>query len=327
MEASYDACTQEARSAKPNVEPNPLFVRGSLADMFGQWVDSNMLLPATQGAALRQCMFRRGYRPIPLTLEETKDLAAQKTPDDMEGWVGRFYRRADFMQRLESTVPPPLSEGSPEPLTYGAIRFDPDRLEAASGMVRPGGALLHGPVRYRRTAVLSADSESTLFRHGLFRAGSQMHEAVFKIEDGPPKSYWCGPYLTGHYTFQACARNDVEGYREFVAEGAGWIATGLDSGAGEVTTTNVIKLQEDGHSDPSLISFLLTLNKTGKESVVLEADVSNGRDGETLWRSHLKFDGSGVAVLPFWTHRLVLTRDGDAVSARFERTGDGAGWP
>ena len=75
------------------------------------------------------------------------------------------------------------------------------------------------------------------------------------------------------------------------------------------------------------MGFGLAVRKISDSGVVLEAVVNQGSDYETLWKQTVAFDASGRAILPFWTHRLILTRTGKDLAVAFTPDGDGTGWP
>ena len=74
------------------------------------------------------------------------------------------------------------------------------------------------------------------------------------------------------------------------------------------------------------MDFSLVVKKVTAKAVSLEARAA--KDGKTVnfWAGDLAFGDNGKAVLPFWTWRLVFTRDEKSVSATFTPDGEGAGW-
>jgi hypothetical protein len=323
MEAQFADCAKQAKLERYHPEPNPV-LNGPLGIMFSDWFETKLYSSGVQANAAARCMFRSGYRPIRLTADEQAEAERQK--EALQEWVDGFYARPDFARRLADANPPPLPDAPPEPFTYGPVRFDPESLRASIGVVGPGGALVSGKVGYRRIARLIADVGVGLGGSGSVPTGALLHQAVFQAEQGSERTYWCGPYRVTGFTLQACARNDPDGYVLFFAQGAPWLATDLDLGEATATTTDVYRIEQAEAAAPSAsLGFVLVLKKLAAASLVVEAQVDNGHDGETLWKRTLSTDGDGRTVLPFWSYRIVITRTGAGVTAALTKDGDGQG--
>jgi hypothetical protein len=279
----------------------------------------------------KTCMLEHGYHAIPLTTAEAVALAAIKSPDIAESWLEQFYGRPEFQHRLAGASPLPLPEANNEPLAYGAVRFNPAELTAAVGVVKVGGVILSGKVGHRRTGRLAV---GTTVRpdgfHTNIAAGTILHQAVFRDEDDSDKTYWCGAFRTMIGSMDdICARNGPSGYVLFhPSGGAHWIATGIDThGVHAFADRDSFDLVESPTDLVGEIGFALAVRRINKTSIVLEAVVNRGADFETLWKKALPLDGERRAILPFWTHRLVITTTGDGMTVAFLPDGDGRGWP
>jgi hypothetical protein len=328
MEIDFSACIEESRKLK--LHPQSSVPVGPFGMLIGDLMAPTTQFPKERADFIRTCMFGRGYHAVRLLPDEEMDLNAVKTDEASAQWAERFYGRGDFAQRLAAASPPPLSEANNEPLTYGAIRFDPALLVPASGIIKAGNVVLAGRVSHRRTAQLAVDAEVRPDGYDTrIPAGTVLHEAVFPDEDGTNKTYWCGSFRTvAGFIDDMCARNGQNGFVLLHPEGAHWIATGLDThgnfGFADRDTFDLIESPTDLAGE---IDFAMAVRKISRTSIILEAVVNHGSDYETLWKKTLPLDSSGTVVLPFWTHRLVLTSSGDGIHVTFPADGDGTGWP
>jgi hypothetical protein len=148
----------------------------------------------------------------------------------------------------------------------------------------------------------------------------------------PEQTYWCGPFkatgLLGSSVSTYCVFADDNGY-DFVFSGAEpWVAPPPDLATLSQFKSATVDLTLEP-SDQALLGpldFALNVQGIDKTEIDLEAVVTKANRKVTIWSGALTFDSDGKAVLPFWTHRLVLTRDGKSVTAAFTADGDGAGW-
>jgi hypothetical protein len=326
MEARFADCALQAKSVRAEPRDGSLrAVLGPVGGALAESLESEMYTPKAQAAARDRCLFRDGYRAIALTSAEAADLAAQKGPGNVAAWVGAFYGTRDFSARLALASPPPLPEAKAEPWAYGAVRFDPDSLRA-SPSAKVGDDVLTGHVAYRRTVKLTGEVTFELEGAGRIAAGATLHQAVFPSEaDGVGRTYWCGPFRGPVATSGVCARNDPDGYAMFYNKGAKWLATDLDTGHEPSVTTTVFRLEPMPDASPAPMDFRLALRKLRPDQIILEAFVASGRDEETLWRRAIPFGADGRAVVPFWSHRLILTREPGGVSVHLAADGDGSG--
>jgi hypothetical protein len=260
-------------------------------------------------------------------------MAAIKQPELASAWVGRFYERPDFAGRLANVTGMRLPEADvSEPFAYGAMRLDPSSLALPSGVVPVNGAVVSGKASHRATGRLLRDVASPYYNDGHMLAERPLEEAVLSGEGDTPHTYWCGAHNFKN-TFQvqpACLRNDADGgFVMIYPEGADWIATGIEpqSAATVPSGPDVVFFEQSPSDLVGPFDFTMVVLKLTDQSVTLRAVVTRGDDDETLWKDTLSLDPDGKAALPFWSHRLVLTRTGNGVSVTFPSDGDGTGWP
>ena len=329
MEVDFAACNKSAKDVVlPGDGPPDVASAGPVGNAFGSWLYSAIEQPKVRAHALKICMLSHGYHGIRLTSAEEMDLKAQANPAAAVIWTDQFYRRPDFDERLATDSPAPLPEAKDESFTFGAVRFDPASLLPASGAIGIHGNVLSGTVSHRQTARNLVDVRSDLNAGGYFAAGTIMHEAVFPNKDGSNQTFWCGVYNSLMEKTPACARNDSQGYVLVQPEGSRWVTTGIDvHGAPGTADPEAFHIVLSATDLLGPIGFSMSVRKLSYTSVALEAVVNQGNDFETLWQKTLTFDANGNAILPFWTHRLVLARTNKGVTVTFSADGDGKGWP
>jgi hypothetical protein len=338
MEADLADCV--AHSANVSAIPSSVALAttngGVLGALLFEDIAGNPAEREAKRVFVAKCMRDLGYVGIPLTSDEAKAMRAQPDTTALARWRANFYANPDFSKRLEATrhpVVPPLPEDSLGGGAYGAVRLDPSRMVAASGVLERGSLLLKGPAAYRATAVVKSDV-AIQSGFGLnVRAGTLLHLLVADATDGSDQAYWCGPMIThsiwGPVTFAACVTTDEFGYVVFTALGAPWLATGIlpPLGVNRWTSASVdfSLLQTESNDQPPL-TFDMKLTGLNSSGVTVTAIVRRNGKTETFWTGSAPFDGQGAAVVPFWAYRLTITRVGTGVSVAFDATGDGTGW-
>ena len=125
-----------------------------------------------------------------------------------------------------------------------------------------------------------------------------------------------------------CLSNADQGYDLWWANGAGPYAggPGID---GVNLAISAITL--DPTDTPALATYKLEVKTQWLNfyAVLVEIDVLEGRHRAKLLELPVAYARDGTAVLPFWTHRLVLRRNltgPGGVEASFTADGDGKGW-
>lgn len=334
MQADLDVCTSESRNVRADAEIPNVISGHPAADAIG-FAIAAPIIQARENAKARAayiptCMHRRGYRSIALTSSEATERGALSTAEAKSKWTASFYARPEFAQRLSDAFTPALPEFGPEPLAHGALRVAPEALTPAPGPVKLNGILLSGRISHRHTVRLTADLGLPLPGHARLSAGSILHAARFKEEDGVERSYWCGQYRTNLIqspNLHACIRNDEEGYKVLPSFGAPWMATGIDVN-GLINTTERLDFKvEEGTEDlGGPMDLYVVVRRIGPKAIQLEAMASHDKAWETVWVRDFPVDSSGEAVVPFWSRRLTVKAVGrDTVTVAYEPAEVG-GW-
>ena len=196
-----------------------------------------------------------------------------------------------------------------------------------------GGVILSGRVGHAATARVASAIDIPVIPELTAPAGTVFYQVVTPTDFDPEESYWCGPLTdfnpNGPRTVTYCIDVNDRGYEIHVASLESWYAPppilGLGGGAiRDKTAKLVLKASDVDLLGPYQLSLILTgMDKT---SVSLVVDVAQPKRHQRIWAFTLPLAANGTAVLPFWTHRLTLTRSDKGVSAAFTADGDGRGW-
>jgi len=332
--ADLETCVKEARSVPVRSKmTTPIVVGGGvLAGAAGgaaaYLLESAILrhgpLDWAGQAVLHRCMRRRGYLWTPLTPDEAGALQ-QASHDGRTAVVEKFYSE-DLSTRLAevaAAAPQALPEARPAPLTFAGLSLDPAAMVVSKGVVPNGGPVLSGPVAVARTATLRNAIDLPHTPHA--DAGAVFYEVLGAFPWDRGETYWCGPFV-GHVN--GCLSNAEVGYNLWRASSAGPYAggPGID---GLHLATSAITL--DPTATPALGPYRLEVKADWLNfyAVMVEIDVVVGHQRVELLEIPVAYARDGTAVLPFWTHRLVLRRNivgPGGVEASFTSDGDGKGW-
>ncbi|MFI4933247.1 MAG: hypothetical protein ACHP7N_01385 [Caulobacterales bacterium] len=316
---------------------NPLY-RGASANSLGltgamiaAWAGSEENR-AVRARFQRFCMKDRGYAIITLTDQEARMFAASRSAEERAAWLANLTADAasERIRAANAAEPTPLPPARNEPFAIGAIGIDPSSLSLSSGAVAKG-TLVTGRASHRLTAKLTGDLS---FFGGRFEAGSELMQFLSPAPwiDGlsPHMTLWCRmktePRFAGipvRADAAWCFRASDHDY-EVVAQ-PGWFPTSLADITYYKGVPAPISLEVESEDELGALDLALIVEKVSPVTVTIAAQVMQNGKSVIVWRGAEPFDASGRAVLPFWAKRLVLTRDGTAVSGAWE-TGDGRGW-
>ena len=337
-QADWAACKQDSKTVPIHMNGAvsvPVSPAGAIGGLIALAIIEGVKKAQAEAAFDRHCMKRHGWVWLPLTPEEEAALSHQKSPADKAAWVDAFYA-GDIGARLDTAARPAapvLPIAVDEPMTLGAVRFDPAALTAAGGPVAVGQPVLTGKIGHRRTATLNAavDVAGVMKLHA--DAGTVFEAVVIPTDFEPYVTYWCGPMrakpaLASARVTDDCVTLEDSGYVILPAEGESWLSDPPDPASPQKWKTAAADFSMT-ESDQDLIGpmdLTLTVTKVTPKAITVEAKAA--RDGKTVtvWGGALALAADGTAVLPFWSHRLVLTRAGKTVTAAYTPDGDGAGW-
>jgi hypothetical protein len=317
-------------------------VPGSAATLAGSLivlaVATGVEITRARAGAEEICMRNLGYVALPLTPDE--DRAYRHIwVGAKEAWERKFLAQ-DLSARLGDVVArsvPRLPPYRDEPMTQGGLKIDVGSLVTVTGPVGSKGDVLTGKASRWRTAVLAEPFETT----GGFVQLAGAPGAVFYQVDYRPQlepllrpdgATWCGPVTQtasqGKSSAEVyCFTSRDYDYEINQATGYSWYSGAPGSGFTLPPFAKPIILKERAEDDLSAFDFGVRAAAIKNDHVDLEAYVRRNGDEVVIWNRRLKFDSSGVAVLPLWADRLVLTRgEATTLSVALDQKGDGHGW-
>ncbi len=342
MSAELAACKEEALTIGSFPVGNLPASAGPYGVIIGMaaqgLVGAGLVTPKVRAAYVRTCMQGRGY--VSLELSEPDKITFDKQPTEaaVEAWIDAYNQRPDQQQRVAAAAAeaakvaavgrPTLPQASDEPLTIGAVRFDPAALVPASTPVTNGMIALSGPIRHRGTARVVSDVRFGGHDEYLIPAGAVMLQDMTNGHDGIAHTFWCGELTkNGGKPRRYCLWDDHHSFTILANTYPTLIgAPKLDAPlASAPNIPLVLEMSPTDLAEP--INLAIVVTHIGGNSVSLSASAYNGPLWDEFWTANIPWDADGKAVLPFWTHRLTLTRSGAGVSATWTADGDGGGWP
>ncbi len=342
-EADFAACVTASKTVQVPVAVAGDYgasqgLGGVVGTLIAEAIVSAVEQPVAERRYTARCMRTRHYVGVPLTAEESARYRALKTPEQAIAWRANVYAAEGFADRLSAAGVrrfPLAPEAEAAPLTLAGVRFDPAALKPSDGVQTEGSVLLGGPIGHRLTGRLGEARDfawSPLKIH--LDAGTVVHQQLIDGDDGDVTA-WCGP---GHIVSalgvrrspMVCVRGADDGYRAYEAVGRPWLAAGSTLAndptfLGFKTTATTMPIEPSGEDLVGGMDFALKLTKLGKTSVTLDAVAMRDGQSVTFWSGELPIDPSGKVSVPFWSHRLILTRlpDGKALTVTFTADGDG----
>jgi hypothetical protein len=340
-QAVYDACIQDSLQIKSSesvrvARRGPVIVQvpanassrvrlqagaaagagGMAAGLLIYAIQQSAAVNDLRAKAVPHCLHAKGFHKFALTPKEESDQRRMESPQKQAAWLESVYARPDFAQRVEQASRPPsrlpaASDDAPPSTVFGSLQFDPAKLTAAPGVVKGNGAVLSGPVGHWRTAKLKSDAYLPGVQGGVLHAG-----APFQLASLDQTPYWCTAAATETHL---CLRMEGDYYVALAAGGTPWWANAPKPNAlesGEIDESDVT-LVEGADDAVGPVDFGLEIRSLSNKSVSLVAVGKRGAEQHEFWRNDLDFNDKGEASLGLWNYRLVLTRSGGGVTARY----------
>lgn len=215
------------------------------------------------------------------------------------------------------------------PFVIGAVRVDVSAMTVTPGVVERRAVLASAPAMRARTGRVEREVRTST-------GGARIAEgAIWHFVEQPDtgtegiatqRGYWCGPgrivSIIGSVASTFCAGEQASGlWRVYPADGQPWLV-------GTYLTTQPIVMYadalpvEDLAQDPlAPFRFQVVLRDLDDRRVRLLARGADESTSVPVWYGEFDWVDGQVSV-PLWSHRLVLTRTGDGVTADLQPNPD-----
>ena len=225
---------------------------------------------------------------------------------------------------------------APTPFVIGAVKLNPANMTVGQGVMERGGVLLSGTAEYAATGRLTKplNLRSPPLVNDTAAAGAILHEVEFArttpLGTRTMTRIWCGPIgaptVWSRTPVTMCLRPgqryDLEAF--WPSTGRPWLGTTANSGA--LVGLEAVGFEID-RSEASLLDslgFRLEVQRVTDKEAVVRAFARKGNEDALILVITSGFE-DGVATIPLWSHRLVLTRSDKGVTAQLSADGNGDG--
>jgi len=195
--------------------------------------------------------------------------------------------------------------------------------------------VLTGRARYRDAVRVTAEYPmgGGMLSHR-FAPGAVLHPVAYADRSVGTAGHpvWCGPLTNSSIRGSSnlatrCVVRAPRGYEVVAtAQGPSWMAEHGAVGTGEGYFEGPIAFEPVDLATLEPMVFELKWARSGRDGVEVEAVARRDRESVRVSRGRVPFDAVGRAIVPFWTHRLTLTRSGRDVTAALTADGDGTGF-
>ncbi|VDC50148.1 MULTISPECIES: hypothetical protein [Brevundimonas] len=245
-----------------------------------------------------------------------------------------FAEEGGLARRLEILTRPP-EELQPTEFVVGGVRFDPSALVVDGSPLGPRGVLAKGTMSHARTGRVTQDIEMGTMLNARIPAGAAAHQVeIFRglALGGRTSRFWCASVsaltVFGRQNDQlTCFRRAGEGYEGvWPDQGRTWLATTDQS------TTPVFRRADALHIEESEIDLIgpmevrLEIQRIVRDLITVRI-FARRDEQDALVMTVTRLVENGQAVIPMWSHRLVLTVADGKAQASLTADGDGEGLP
>ena len=216
----------------------------------------------------------------------------------------------------------------PTPFVVGGVRLDPERLTAPSGPARRSGVVLAGTADHAETATLASELR---LRDALGRSVAAPGTPLFRVEfakGDTATSVWCGNLgrkgLFGTPGPVLCMFGTAPADQAFMSLAARpWLMTSERAQPSPLHYEG-LQLTPSPTDLFGPMDVRVMVSRVRPTDVDLALIASREGDDMVVMRFSLPVV-DGRAVMPLWSHRLVLTVVGDSVTPTLSADGDGVG--
>ena len=225
-------------------------------------------------------------------------------------------------------IGPPLT---PAPMVSGPVLFNPAAMSATAGPVGRRGVLATGPASHARTGRVQREFRVGPIAGFAVQADAEWHHVEVIRTDGSRTGFWCGPAqaisMFGREETTGCmAPIGGDFWRYFPGRGEPWLVGWPSPTTTANTATDAFEVVDNPTDTIGPFEVDIVVRDLDAHRIRLEAQGRRGDRRVVFWRG--EFDWSADAVIiPVWTHRLTIRRQGQSVSSVLSADGDGTALP
>ncbi len=303
---------------------------GAVGSLIGSAIAAQMWTNKLRSVFFPRCMHDKGYGAVSLTAAED-GARAKAGRNGEEAWLNDLYAAPAFVQRLATATRTvaalPDVDDDDFTLTKDSMRYDAASFTPASGVVTSKDVVLSGHAGHIGVAKLTEALDITDPSIKL-PAGEVFQAVAVSSPDGGDALYWCDPRPFGRGAYLRCFRQIGNYYTTVHVIGSAkpaifWASPTLV----ETPDFNDVDIKLEATPADALgpIDVKFVIRSVTDKDVLLMETISEDNHATPVWVAKIPFDADGHAVMPFWTHRLVMTRSGkDGVTATWQADGDGS---
>ena len=293
-------------------------------------------LPLTDGAA-RLVHDGLQLRLTPRGNPEGVTIAAERTAPPLDFAALRARVAAanpDLANAVSEAAAEAEDELEPTPFVIGGVKLDPAALTVGEGVLGRGGVVLSGQAEYAVTGRLAKPLN---LRAPLINdtapEGLILHQLEFArtspVGARTMTRIWCGPIgvptVWSRNRVTMCLRRGLTGELEafWPSTGRPWLGTTQATGSVAALQARGFEIAPSPTSLLDPLGFRAEIQRLSETVVTVRFIARKGTEDAVVLAVTTEFE-DGVATLPLWTHRLILTRSGAGVTAALTADGDGS---
>ena len=335
-QSDSSACAADARRGQ-TISVVPWNMTGGIAGAAAVSVLSSIADGIAQGRAaaayVERCMRKLGYAKLELSADDTSALSKVHGSEARQAWLEAYLARIDTA-RVAAALKPKVdrlpSAPAHEQYALHGVRLDSATLHLTAGTVRRGQTILTAEASYRQNAVIAETFNLGAKLNVQADKGAVFHLVDMRADpDGEESSDWCGPLTNAtvfgkRVTRPGCIHSAFEGYvwALWLEEMRPLLTTSINPPMLGVQREGKLVLQPIPIGDDRQ-PVEMRLHNISTAGVEVDLMALGSGKALSLWRQEFSLADGHETIIPFWTKRLSLHRQGDAIRAELLDGGDG----
>ncbi len=243
-----------------------------------------------------------------------------------------FAEEGGFARKME-TLTVPAEELKPTDFVIGGVRFDPTALVVDTAPQGPRGVVARGVMNHALTGRVTQDVEMGSMLNARIPAGTAAHQVEIFRElalGGRTTRFWCAPVsaltVFGRQNDQlTCFRRAGDGYEGvWPNQGRSWLATTDQSATPVLRRAEALHIEESQTDLIGPMEVRIEVQRIVRDLITVRI-FARRDEQDALVMTVTRLIENGQAVIPMWSHRLILTVADGMAKATLTADGDGQG--